>query len=249
MLEITSSLLPHRLSVGQTGRWIKLLILYVFKRRSEIRHPIVNVACKCACVCERETDDTLPQVLKPGIYHRLLILPGPSARPLAGALWLGRKTAVRERTSVDGKPSVHKLRLHPQPVQTKQLWAQRTCVRIETPKPAEKKKSITIVFQWLQNSWKASSLGNQVLLFLRACSLGSLSSASFQALLCLPLLIASLPRKVRALGSTALASRGNWLAMQNFRPYPRPPLSQHLPFHKTPWGLEWFKCVPTQSQG
>ncbi|XP_019315551.2 uncharacterized protein LOC109273291 [Panthera pardus] len=202
MPEITSSLLPHRLSVGQTGRWIKLLILYVFKRRSEIRHPIVNVACKCACVCERETDDTLPQVLKPGIYHRLLILPGPSsARPLAGALWLGRKTAVRERTRVDDKPFVHKLRLHPQPVQTTQLWAQRTCVRIGTPKPAEKKKSITTVFQWLQNSWKALPLGNQVLLFIRVCSLGSLSSASFQALLFLPLLIASLRRKVRALGS------------------------------------------------
>ncbi|XP_044914800.1 uncharacterized protein LOC123385822 [Felis catus] len=139
MPEITSSLLAHRLSVGQTGRWIKLLILYVFKRRSEIRHPIVNVACKCACVCERETDDTLPQVLKPGIHRRSLILPGPSsARPLAGARWLGRKTAVRERTRVD-KPFVHTLRLHPQPVQTKQLWAQRTCVRIGTPKPAEKK--------------------------------------------------------------------------------------------------------------
>ena len=108
----------------------------------------------------------------------------------------------------------------------------------EPPNLLRKKQSVTTVFQWLQNSWKALPLGNRVLLFIRACSLGSLSSASFQALLFLPLLIASLPRKVRALGSTALASTWELVGNAELQAISQTPLSQHLPFHKTPWGLE-----------
>lgn len=139
-------------------------------------------------------------------------------------------------------PFVYKLRLHHQPVQTKQLWTQRTCVWIGNPKPAEEKKDhhssildFIVLCRWLQNSGNALPRGNQVLLLRRVCSLGSLSLTSFRALPFLPLLIGPCRWRCRLCISN-FGIHGCLLEMQNFRPFPRPPESESA-FAQNPSGF------------
>lgn len=167
------------------------------------------------------------------IYHSLLILPVlSSASPLAGALWLGRKTAVRERPRVDDNPFVSKLRLHHQPVQTKQLWTLRTCVWIGNPKPAEEKGQSPQYARLHRASQMASKFTEGVA---RGEPSFPFKKGLFLGLLILDFLphpsVSSSANSSPAVegegsASIALASRGNLLEMQNFRPCPSPPESE-----------------------
>lgn len=167
--------------VDKTDRCIKLLLLYVFYCKHEIRNLIFNMACVCMFVRERQTD-RLPQVLKPGIYHSLLIPPLlSSASPLAGALWLGRKTAVWERPVLMISPLCASSDFTTSLSKQNSCGTYWTCVRIGNPRPAEEKRQSEgysrpeCALQVASESVEGIALGNQVLLFIRVCCLGSLS--------------------------------------------------------------------------
>lgn len=172
----------------------------------------------------------LPQVLKPGIYtarwyHHFFLRQALS-------LSSGRSPGARKENScqgkarVDDKPFVCKLRLHHQPVQTKQLWTSVVlCVGRERQARWWTK---TIRSKY----WPLRCFANGFEIRGRRCCRG----AEFQFSWCSsskPLfrhyssLSSNSPLATWGvdIGSAASTSPGNLLEMWNLRPHPRPPES------------------------
>lgn len=149
------------------------------------------------CLWEKETD-RLPQVLKPGIYHSLLIPPLlSSASPLAGALWLGRKTAVRERPVLMISPLCASSDFTTSLSKQNSCGTYWTCVRIGNPRPAEEKRQSEgysrpeCALQVASESVEGIALGEPSFTFHKGLLLGflilSLPSTSMSTLLGVPL--------------------------------------------------------------
>lgn len=99
--------------VDKTDRCIKLLILYLFYHKDGIRNLIFNVMW----VCERKTDRQTPTGLEARHLPQLA-----DTKPFGRSPVAGKENGCQRKARVDDKPFVCKLRLHHQPVQTKQLW-------------------------------------------------------------------------------------------------------------------------------